>query len=97
MWREGINKVSEIFREKSEISKAKGLIMGSDWSFIVGFREETTEVGDVLGIRGFKGEPNLMMCDLLRKNINRYSLVRVTAFSDEKVLGVIDVHRRVIS
>lgn len=95
MWKERINRISEFVREKSEVHKAKSLIKASEQSFMVGFREESTEVGDKLGIRGFKGEPTLMMCDLLGRSVYKYSLISVTGFNgDNRMTGNIEVRRR---
>jgi hypothetical protein len=97
MLKEKISRVSEILREKVEVRRAGQLIKASDWSYMVGFKDEDTEMGDILEIRGFKGEPNLMKCDLLKGNISEYSYIRVTGFSEKTVLGVVDVRRRVVS
>lgn len=82
--------------EKIGLFKARCLVNKSDWTYVIGFKDENTELGDILDSSGFKGDPRLMTCDVIRKGVREYSSVCVTGFNrDNRMTGNVEIRRRV--
>ncbi|MCW1949302.1 MAG: hypothetical protein KIH89_002545 [Candidatus Shapirobacteria bacterium] len=87
--------VGSFFEEKIGLFKARCLVNKSDWTYVVGFKDGV-ELGDILDSSGFKGDPKLMTCDVIKRGIREYPSVCVTGFNrDDRMTGNVQIRRRI--